>query len=94
MRRPIYNLSQVRDIARYNGWNEISLQENIGMISFARNDHERINVYYTRGTVGTCVNHPKQGKTQLFRRNVGVDLLTKLFEKPRLHTRLGYKRRR
>lgn len=89
-----YEVDRVREIATSSGWKEIDHQENIGMVSFSRNGHERINVYYTKGTVGTCLNHPKQGKTQLFRRNVGIDLLTRLFEKPRLHTRLGYKRRR
>lgn len=88
-----YPVEKVRWIAMEKGWTEIDHQWNIKMVSFSR-DGQRINVYYGKGTVGTCLDHPKQGKTQLFRRNVGVDLLTRLFEKPRLHTRLGYKRRR
>lgn len=93
MRRPWYDLEKVRGIAKSNGWSEIDHQENIGMISFSRNGDERVNIYYTKGTVGTCVNHPKQGRTQLFRRNVSLELLTGIFRKPRIHTRKGYKKR-
>ena len=67
------------------------------MISFAATDQKppptRINVYYTTGTVGTCLDHPRQGKTQLFRRNVDLSLLAQLFRDPRLHTGTGYHRR-
>jgi len=53
----------------------------------------RLNVYYTTGTVGTCLGHPRQSKTQLFRRNVGLALLRELMHDPRLHTGTGYHRR-
>lgn len=41
-------------------------------------------------TVATCINHPKQGKTQLFRKNVSFDELDKIFKNPRVHTGKGY----
>jgi hypothetical protein len=50
----------------------------------------RINVYYSTGTVGTCLSHPRQGKTQLFRRNVSKHQPQDIFENPRTHTGKGY----
>ena len=50
----------------------------------------RINVYWTTGTVGTCLDHPRQGKTQLFRRNVDLSSLRAIFQNPRTHTGSGY----
>ncbi len=44
-------------------------------------------------TVGTALNHPKQGKTQLFRRRQSVRQLLKVFENPRFHTGKGYYRK-
>lgn len=47
--------------------------------------HEvRINVYWNSGTVGTCFDHPTRGKTQLFRRNIGMDDLHDVFQNPRV----------
>lgn len=77
----------IRKIATDNGWNEI--KGNDSMLSFKKNDN-RINVYYTTGTVATCLNHPKRGKTQLFRRNVGAGMLERIFRDPRIHTGKGY----
>mmetsp|Transcript_10068 Transcript_10068/g.18319 ORF Transcript_10068/g.18319 Transcript_10068/m.18319 type:complete len:213 (-) Transcript_10068:94-732(-) len=55
----------------------------------------KINVYYTTRTVGTCIEHPKQGKTQLFRENINTrELLKLIFTNPRAHTDKGYKRRK
>ena len=50
-----------------------------------------MSVYYTTGTIGTALNHPHQGKTQLFRRNLDGPSLAKLFANPREHTGVGYK---
>eukprot|EP00927_Polykrikos_kofoidii_P077206 TRINITY_DN74174_c0_g1_i1.p1 TRINITY_DN74174_c0_g1~~TRINITY_DN74174_c0_g1_i1.p1 ORF type:complete len:430 (-),score=54.07 TRINITY_DN74174_c0_g1_i1:90-1265(-) len=50
----------------------------------------RINVYYTTGTVGTYLDHPRMGKTQLFRRGVDLTLLEVIMRNPRTHTDLGY----
>ena len=41
--------------------------------------HGRINVYYTTHTVGTAIDHPRAGKTQLFRRNVNLRELLEIF---------------
>jgi hypothetical protein len=38
------------------------------------------------GTVGTALDHPVKGKTQLFRRNQSLEDLAQIFANPRLHT--------
>ena len=85
------SLDTVRRTARDEGYREIFYNENSRVISFQRGD-VRINVYYTTGTVGTCIDHPRQGKTQLFRRDVDSSLLRTLFNNPRTHTDRGYQR--
>eukprot|EP00941_MAST-03F_sp_MAST-3F-sp1_P000538 g538.t1 len=49
----------------------------------------KIEVYYTTGKVKTSLEHPKRGKTQLFRgtsySKIGYDALRKIFENPRAH---------
>jgi len=52
-------LSGARDLARRLGAEEILYNENSRVVSFKK-DGTRINVYYTTGTVGTCLIHPVQ----------------------------------
>ena len=81
---------EITDIALKHGWALLTFQENIGMLSYVKADM-RINVYTTKMTIATCINHPKKGKTQLYRRNIWrKDELEKIFAKPRLHTGKGY----
>ena len=65
-----YELKEIKAFAKKHKWKLISHQKENCMISFRSKDKDRIriNVYYTTQTVGTCLNHPKKGKTQLFRR--------------------------
>ena len=44
-------------------------QENIGLLIFVA-PGVQINVYYSKRTVATCLDHPTKGRTQMFRRNV------------------------
>jgi hypothetical protein len=86
-------LEDIRSIAKEDNYQEISLNESSRVISFrgGPSSSARINVYYTTGTIATCLNHPKRGKTQLFRRNVTtLDALQQIFENPRVHTGDGY----
>jgi hypothetical protein len=89
-------LSKIRELAAQNDWQEIDHQENIKMISFT-NGPSRINVYYSKMTVATVVNHPKLGRQTLYRRNVDFKALDQIFENPRVHSRetglKGYHRR-
>lgn len=79
-------------MAKSHGWELMDDQANIAMVSFTKN-RMRINVYHSRMTVGTCIDHPKKGKTQLFRKLVSKNLLNKIFEYPRTHTGAGYYKR-
>jgi len=89
-------IENVRRVARFADAKEIVHKVNEKLLSFSlRNNNDvRINVYYTTGTVGTCIDHPHQGKTQLFRRCVTVQILKQIFDNPRIHTDKGYKRKR
>jgi hypothetical protein len=53
----------------------------------------RMNVYYTTGKIGTSLDHPRQGSTQLFRRNCDMRAVEEIFDSSRVHTNRGYKRR-
>lgn len=92
------SLQSVRRLATDERWKEAYFNEKSRVVSFVRageiEERARINVYYTTGTVGTCLNHPKQGRTQLFRRNVKtLEELRAIFQNPRIHTGKGYQRR-
>ena len=79
--------------AGVHGWTLIDHQEAIGLLLFRRGVNkarEQINVYYTTGTIGTSLLHPKYGRTQLFRRRVTEAQLQKLLATPRAHTGKGY----
>lgn len=83
-------LKTVREVARENGWAELCHQPESRMVSFMH-AQRRINYYYTAGTVATCIEHPKYGRSQLFRRGVfSKDELTEIFQNPRTHTGRGY----
>lgn len=63
------------------------------MLSFERRvdgHRQRVNVWWTTWTVSTALWHPKKGKTQLYRREVDLPLLRRIFENPRVHTEVGY----
>lgn len=82
-------IEQIEEIAIKNNFNRIDYQENIGLISYS-DGSTRINIYLTKMTVSTCLNHPKKGNTQLFRKNVTKQMLYEIFEYPRKHTGKGY----
>ena len=82
-------IENIEEIAVKNDFNRIDYQENIGLISYS-DGSTRINIYLSKMTVSTCLNHPKKGKTQLFRKNVTKEMLSQIFEYPRKHTGKGY----
>ena len=88
-----WDIEKIREIAAEGEWPEIDHQENIYMLSFKRAE-TRINVYYSTMTVGTCLNHPKKGKTQMYRRNVNEAELRKILANPRVHLNKGYRERK
>jgi len=82
----------IKIMAKIHKWVFLEFQEDIGLVSFTKDDM-RINIYASKMTVGTCINHPKQGKTQLFRKKVTPKEMNKIFKNPRVHTNKGYKRK-
>jgi hypothetical protein len=76
-------------LAHKHGWRLITQQQPNRMISFKKKD-VRVNVYYTKMTVGTCLKHPTKGKTQLFRKNISIKGMEEIFKNPRTHTGIGY----
>ena len=95
---PALDLEAVRQAAEESQLHEIYFNQTSRVVSFAQSPDDpqainRLNVYYTTGTVATCLDHPWQGKTQLFRRDVSMSLLRQLMREPRLHTGTGYHRR-
>lgn len=87
-------IKNVKASAKKHGWEFYDYQRNNEMLSFVKDiggHRARINVYVSKMTVTTCINHPKKGKTQLFRKKVDYELLNKIFENPRIHTDKGYR---
>jgi hypothetical protein len=82
-------IEQIKALAAKHNWRQIDLQEVNMMISFARAG-VRMNVWWTRMTVATCLLHRKQGNSQLFRRDVSMDDIERIFINPRVHTGKGY----
>lgn len=78
------SLKDSRELAAKHGWTEIDHQLNIFMVSFTRGA-DRINIYYSRMTVATVVNHPRWGRNQMFRKHVWGEALEAIFENPRAH---------
>ena len=89
-------LRAARFAAKFNGWVIAQHNKASRVIAFTRQNRkskyiERINVYYTTGTIGTCIEHPKLKKTQLFRRNQSISSMKRIFNNPRVHTGGGYR---
>jgi hypothetical protein len=75
----------IRSMAVRQDWMEIDHQSAIAMVSFVKGD-SRINVYYSRMTVATVVDHPRFGRNQMFRKNVPLAVLEEIFRNPRIHS--------
>lgn len=82
-------VAAILNAAQRAGYKLEQEQAGIGLLIF-RKGAVQVNVYATTMTVATCMHHPKRGRTQLFRRRVGMRLLAQIFAKPRVHTGRGY----
>jgi hypothetical protein len=72
--------------ARVKEWEKLECKQP-AMASY-RKDDIRLNFYLSTGTVGSCLDHPNKGKTQLFRKYLKDPM--SLFDNPRQHTEKGY----
>ena len=52
-----------------------------------------LHIWCTTGTVASFLDHPNQGRTQLYRRNVDWSMLVQIMQNPRVHTGQGYHHR-
>jgi hypothetical protein len=82
-------IEQIQLLGKVYGWVQIQHDENSNMLGFTRKG-KRVNVWYSKMTVGTSLDHPFKGKTQLFRQNVSMKLMEFIFNNPRVHTDKGY----
>jgi len=90
-----WNVDFVRGMAAtIDGMEEILFNPTSRVISFQDDAGVRSNVYYATQTIGTVMDHPSQGKTQLFRRNCSVSELAEILKNPRTYIGRGYKRRK
>jgi hypothetical protein len=85
--------SELDTAASTKGWEKLQVQQP-AMASY-RKDGVRLNFYLSTGTLGSALDHPRQGKTQLFRRNIrDVEEAATFFDNPRRHTGQGYRKRK
>eukprot|EP00027_Filamoeba_sp_ATCC50430_P013315 CAMPEP_0168565190 /NCGR_PEP_ID=MMETSP0413-20121227/13685_1 /TAXON_ID=136452 /ORGANISM="Filamoeba nolandi, Strain NC-AS-23-1" /LENGTH=86 /DNA_ID=CAMNT_0008596989 /DNA_START=46 /DNA_END=303 /DNA_ORIENTATION=+ len=73
-------------IWQYQGGNEQS------RVDYYTRDNVKMDYYYTTGTVKTSMDHPSQGKTQMFRRELSNQEFSQVLDNPRSHTGKGYQR--
>jgi hypothetical protein len=86
-------ISAVKKLAKKHGWTYEGASGNETVLIFSRTRkgiHQQVDVYHTTHTVKTSLKHPKQKKTQLFRRHVDMEVLEQIFINPRVHTTGGY----
>lgn len=88
---------EVAELAGEYGWTETAFEPSQGNLMFLEQsvggERFMLHVWCSTGTVGSYLNHPRQGKTQLYRRNVSMHGLAEIFNNPRVHTNGGYQRR-
>ena len=87
----IYEEEYVDRVAEKYGWRKSAApsSRNAHSVSY-RKDESKLTIWLTSGTCGSYLNHPVQGKTQLFRKRNGEYYLEEIFENPRIHTDSGY----
>jgi len=79
------------DLAFVYEWTKLKIktQTSVRLAAYKKDDM-RLHFWLTTGTVGSYLNHPKQGKTQLFRRKISFDEAEEIFVDPRIHLSKGY----
>ena len=89
---PSYVEKFVDNIATERGYDKITVHPNDKgrMSSYNKRGFFKIHVYLTTGTIATCLDHPRRGKSQLFRKNLSLREIKEVFENPRAHTGKGY----
>lgn len=94
------NLETVTKIATRLGWIEIEVPGDAGLTCVAfHNGHAkkhpnriRINVWNS-GKASVALKHPNKGANQMYKNNLDYLVLAAIFNKPRVHTNTGYRRK-
>jgi len=73
---------------------EILFDQANKLICFRTEEGVRINIYYSTRTVGTALNHPVHGTTQLYRPDCTVEQLSDILRNPRAHSGQAYHKRK
>ena len=86
--------AQLDRLAADYGWYKVEINQP-ETTSYKNYDNVRLNFYRKDGiagqfTVGSYLDHPGQGKSQLFRRTVTLGEAAAIFANPRVHTGRGY----
>ena len=83
-----------RVVSDANAEGYIKCQHDNNVLGFQRpsgEERELVRVWYRTGTVGTYLKHPRQGRTQMFRRGIGShEEMRSILRNPRVHTGRGY----
>ena len=84
--------SELDSLAQTRGWEILDASSSEAPMAsyYRKEDGTRLNFWLTTGTVGSYLDHPHQGKTQLFRRKIDMSQASELFDNPRQHTGAGY----
>jgi hypothetical protein len=86
------NESELDSMAEARAWEKLDCTSSEGtpMVSY-RKDNVRLEVWLSTGTIGSYLEHPNQGKTQLFLRNImQIGEATEIFDNPHVHSNKGY----
>ena len=84
------NESELDYMGETRGWNKIYDVPSQPPMASYKKDGIRLNFWLSTGTVGSYLDHPRQGKTQLFRRQISMSEASDIFSNPRQHTGKGY----
>ena len=93
----VFEPNEVIQQAVRQGWRYTRYEHGQGQLVFLERsiggDLFMLHVWCTTGTVGSYLDHPHQGHTQLYRRNVDWSGLRQIMNNPRVHTGAGYHER-
>jgi len=93
----MFDPDEVIEQAVRQGWKNTRYDRAQGQLVFLerwlQDDKYELHVWCTTGTIGSYLDHPRQGPTQLYRRNVSWSELRQIMNNPRVHTGTGYHER-
>ena len=87
------NENELDNLAKVRGWDKQNSEFSKAPMSSYRRGTTLLNFWLTTGTVGSYLNHPRQKKTQLFRRAITMQEAVVILDNPRQHTGKGYQTR-